>query len=497
MLPPARIAGFFLVLIGIALCFAFQKPALSQGGPGAFTGQSMGKDRIQGEEKAVLTDPPMVPAPIERTLPTKVIVNLEIREEIQALAPGVHYNFWTFGGKVPGKFIRVREGDLVEFHLQNHPNNKNPHNIDLHAVNGPGGGASASLIAPGREATFVFRALNPGLYIYHCATAPVGMHVANGMYGLILVEPRGGLPKVDREYYVVQGEIYTHGPNGEKGLQPFSMTKAIDERADYVVFNGAIGSLMGENSLQANVGETIRLYVGNGGPNLTSAFHIIGEILDKVHIEAGSVVNENVQTTLIPPGGAAIVEFKLNTTGTYLLVDHALTRAFNKGALGHLAVRGKANEQIFAGKLAEGVYLPEGSRMRTLELTSGTAPLAPASKAQRIEAGRLVYAQHCASCHQSDGRGVEDAFPPLAESDYLNEDVERSIRIVSYGISEKITVNGQEFNAVMPALELSAQDIASVLTYVYNNWNNNGSDVTVEMVQQGQTKGPIRKADEH
>jgi len=246
---------------------------------------------------------------------------MEIIEEQGEMADGVKYNYWTFGGSVPGSFIRTRVGDEVEFTLKNHPDNKLPHNIDLHAVTGPGGGAASSLVAPGHEKTFSFKTLNPGLYVYHCATAPVGMHIANGMYGLILVEPEGGLPPVDKEYYVMQGDFYTKGRYGDQGFQPFDMEKAIDEKADYVVFNGKVGALTGDKSLTAKVGETVRIYMGNGGPNLVSSFHVIGEIFDRVHVEGGSLINENVQTTLIPAGGAAIVEFKVEVPGTLILVD--------------------------------------------------------------------------------------------------------------------------------------------------------------------------------
>ena len=179
----------------------------------------------------------------------------------------------------------------------------------MHAVTGPGGGAISTFVAPGHEKVFTFKTLNPGLYVYHCATAPVGMHIANGMYGLILVEPEGGLAPVDKEYYVMQGDFYTKGKYGERGLQPFDMQKAIDEAPDYVVFNGRVGALTDKNAITAKVGETVRLFVGNGGPNKVSSFHVIGEIFDKVHVEGGEIINENVQTTLIPAGGAAMVEF--------------------------------------------------------------------------------------------------------------------------------------------------------------------------------------------
>ncbi len=256
---------------------------------------------IQGEETAVLTFAPNVPPPITRKYATKVVVNLEVKEVVKKIADGVEYLFWTFGGEVPGKFIRVREGDLVEFHLMNHPSSKMPHNIDLHAVTGPGGGAASSFTAPGHESQFSFKALNPGLYVYHCATAPVGMHIANGMYGMILVEPKEGLPPVDKEFYVMQGDFYTAGKFGEEGLQPFDQNKAIDERPTYVVFNGSVGSLVGDKALKAKVGERVRMFIGNGGPNLVSSFHVIGEIFDNVYQEGGILPSQKqVQTTLVP-----------------------------------------------------------------------------------------------------------------------------------------------------------------------------------------------------
>src|SRR5215469_3084831 len=272
--------------------------------------------------EAVLTAPPNVPPPTHRTHPVRVIVNLEVREVEKEISEGVRYTFWTFGGTVPGSFIRVRQGDTVELHLKNHPDNKMPHNIDLHGVIGPGGGAASSFTAPGHESQFTFRAMNQGIYVYHCATAPVGMHVGNGMYGLMLVEPPEGMPPVDHEYYVMQGDFYTVGKYREKGLQPFDMQKAIDEKPTYVVFNGSENSLVGDNALTAKVGETVRLFVGNGGPNLVSSFHVIGAIFDRVYSEAGTKVNENVQTTVIPSGGAAIAEFHAIVPGSFVMVDH-------------------------------------------------------------------------------------------------------------------------------------------------------------------------------
>lgn len=440
--------------------------------------------------EAELTTPPMVPAAITRKHPAKVVVRLEVTEEVKQLADGVDYTFWTFGGSVPGKFIRIRENDEVEFHLLNHPDSKNPHNIDLHAVTGPGGGASSTFTAPGHETVFNFKALNPGLYVYHCATAPVGMHIANGMYGLILVEPEEGLPAVDKEYYVMQGDFYTKGKFGEAGLQPFDMEKALDEKPTYVVFNGAVGSLTGDNAITAKKGETVRLYIGNGGPSLISSFHVIGEIFDKVYPEGGSNVNTNVQTTLIPAGGAAMTEFKVEVPGNYVLVDHSIFRTFNKGALGMLKVEGPEELAIYSGQISDKVHIPEGSTVQEMPMAKAPKAQVADSKDMRIALGKTVYAQNCQACHQAEGQGVKGAFPPLAKSDFLNADIDRSIGVVAHGLEGQIKVNGEVYNSTMPKLRLSDEEIANVMTFVLNNWGNNGGEVTLKQVSKARAKNP-------
>ncbi|HEX6928470.1 MAG TPA: copper-containing nitrite reductase [Gammaproteobacteria bacterium] len=441
----------------------------------------------QGEPiHAVTTAPPHVPPPIDRDYPAKVIVEMEVREVEMEISEGVTYTFWTFDGTVPGSFIRIRQGDTVEFHLKNHPDSKMPHNIDLHAVTGSGGGATSSFTAPGRQSQFTFKALNPGLYVYHCATAPVGMHVANGMYGLILVEPPEGLPPVDREYYVMQGDFYTVGKYREKGHQPFDMQKAIEENATYVLFNGSEGALLGDNALQAKVGETVRLFVGNGGPNLVSSFHVIGEIFDKVYTEGGSKYQQNVQTTLVPAGGTAITEFRLEVPGDLVMVDHSIFRAFNKGALGIIQVQGDEHLEIYTGKEVDEVYLGD-------KATAGEPPIigetvaamreGTVTKEQQIAAGKQLYAGTCSVCHQSNGEGLPGVFPPLANSDYLMADKERAIAIVLNGLSGPVTVNGRQYNSVMPAMsQLTDDGIANILTYVMNSWGNEDGMVSAEEV---------------
>jgi nitrite reductase (NO-forming) len=445
----------------------------------------------QGEPvNAVLASPPNVPPPVQRNSPAKVIVHLEVKEVDMEIAEGVTYTFWTFGGTVPGSFIRVRQGDTVEFHLKNHPDSKMPHNIDLHGVTGPGGGAASSFTAPGHQSQFTFKALNQGVYVYHCATAPVGMHVANGMYGLILVEPPEGLPAVDHEYYVMQGDFYTVGKYREKGYQAFDMQKAIDENATYVLFNGSESALTGPRALKADVGQHIRLFVGNGGPNLVSSFHVIGEIFDKVQYEGGTRFQENVQTTLIPAGGAAIVEFHTEVPGSYILVDHSIFRAFNKGALALLEVKGDLRADIYSGKQVDEMYL--GDKLESL------APVAAAAKAsvsgtltreQQAQAGSVLFKGTCSTCHQPNGEGLANVFPPLAKSDFLAKTPQRAIEVVLNGLTGPVTVNGNTYNSVMPPMsQLNDDEVANILTYVQSSWGNTGPQITAKQVAEVRAK---------
>ncbi|MEX1162156.1 MAG: copper-containing nitrite reductase [Nitriliruptor sp.] len=288
-----------------------------------------------------------VPAPIGDRGPTTVAIELETTEREGQLADGTTYTYWTFGDTVPGPMLRVRDGDTVELTLTNRDDSTMAHSIDLHAVNGPGGGAGATQTLPGERNTFTFRALNPGVYVYHCATPHIPTHVAMGMYGLIVVEPEGGLEPVDHEFYVVQGEIYAQQARGTEGLLTYDGDAMAMEHPTNVVFNGAVGALAGDASLQAKVGDTVRIFVGNGGPNLTSSFHVIGEVFDRASVEGGSLINTDVQTTLVPAGGATWVEFRVDVAGDYLLVDHALTRAIDGGAVAVLHVTGDADPTVF------------------------------------------------------------------------------------------------------------------------------------------------------
>ena len=298
----------------------------------------------------IARDPTDIPVSIGIRAATTVRLDLEAMEVVGQLADGTTFPYWTFNGKVPGPFFRVRVGDTVEVHLKNNPNSTMNHSVDFHAVTGPGGGAVFTSSAPGVETMFTFKALNPGLYVYHCATPMVAEHISNGMYGMILVEPEGGLPKVDREFYVMQGEIYTTGKFGEQGMQMPDTEKLLNETPDYYVLNGEVGALTANHPLKANVGETVRIFFGVGGPNKTSAFHVIGEIFDRVYNLASVTTPPmtDVQTTLVPPGGATMVEFQVQVPGRYILVDHALSR-LQRGLAGYLIVEGPEAPEILNG----------------------------------------------------------------------------------------------------------------------------------------------------
>ena len=296
----------------------------------------------------IARDPLDMPGPLASSGPQTLEVLLTTKEVVGSIAEGTTFEYWTFDGQVPGPMLRVRVGDTVNLTLSNDAASKNPHSIDLHAVTGPGGGAVLTQVAPGESKSFSFQALNPGVYVYHCASPVIPMHMTNGMYGLIVVEPKEGLPQVDREFYVMQGELYIAGTEGH---QEFSTDRMLAEQPSYVVFNGRTGALV-DKAPRVSVGETVRIYFGNGGISDISSFHVIGEIFDRVYHEGGSLVNENVQTTLVPAGGATVVEFMVDVPGRYILVDHALAR-LGKGAAGFFYADGEEQPDIYQGGPAD------------------------------------------------------------------------------------------------------------------------------------------------
>ncbi|MCX8474785.1 MAG: copper-containing nitrite reductase [Sphingomonas sp.] len=334
----------FLAGAASALAFALAAPVFA-----APTDGRHGEDPARATAPGVdiARDATDLPPPLARRGPETVRVHLDTVEVTGQLGDGTSYRYWTFNGKVPGPFVRVRVGDTVEVTMKNAADSMMMHNVDFHAVTGPGGGAVATMAAPGETKGFTFKALNPGLYVYHCATPMVAQHIANGMYGMILVEPAEGLPKADREFYVMQGELYTEQPFGTKGELSESVDKLLAEAPEYYVFNGAADALA-KRPLNAKAGETVRIFFGVGGPNKTSSFHVIGEIFDKAYPLASitSAPMTDVQTITVPPGGAAMTDFKVDVPGRFVLVDHALAR-MERGLKGLLVVEGEARPEVF------------------------------------------------------------------------------------------------------------------------------------------------------
>ena len=332
------------VLCLVGLMGAVSVPARAQNHP-----MHTAKDTQTIKAADIVRDSSDLPPSIGDRAPAVVKVTLTSMELVGALDPasGTTYRYWTFDGKVPGPFIRVRQGDTVEVTLVNPKDSTMVHSLDFHAALGPGGGAAISQVPPGQSKTFSFQVNTPGLFVYHCGSPMIAQHIANGMYGLILVEPPGGLKHVDHEYYVMQGEIYTTAPKGKSGLQQFSVENLMQENAQYYVFNGAVDAVAKEYPLHAKEGETVRIFFGNAGPNATASEHMVGEIFTKDYM-FGSLTSPpltGIQTTTVPPGDAAILELKASMPGQFTLMDHAISR-MEKGDIAILQVSGPENTAL-------------------------------------------------------------------------------------------------------------------------------------------------------
>ena len=299
---------------------------------------------------------PKVPPAATRTSQAIVSVHFDVVEGAQAIDPnGTLYTTWGYrldGDNqvttgTPGPMIRARVGDVLRFSLTN--DGTMPHNVDLHAVTGQGGGAKDLTVAPGETATIEARLLYPGFFMYHCAAGDVPMHISQGMYGGILVDPETPLPAVEHELYMVQSEYYT--TKAADGSLTTDRAAITDESPSHVVFNGAVGSLTGDNAPRIKVGESMRIFFINAGLNLDSNFHPIGSHWDRVWEDAG-LLNpplRGIQTILVPAGGGTVVDLIGQVPATIVLVDHALARAFDKGAIGQIVVEGNPNPEIYEG----------------------------------------------------------------------------------------------------------------------------------------------------
>jgi nitrite reductase (NO-forming) len=329
--------------------------------------------------------------------PTK-IVRLDTTHKIIDLAPGVKYSAWTFGDQVPGPTIRARVGDRIQFSMTNRSDEPVPgvrltaapmmHSMDFHAAMVSPQEKYRS-IAPGQTIMFEFTLNYPGVFMYHCGTPMVLEHIASGMYGVVVVEPRGGYPtKPDREYVIVQSEFYT-APDAQKRkvdgvpLYVLDGTRVRSKSPTYTVFNGRYNGFM-EKPLPAKPGERVRLYVVNVGPSNTSSFHVVGAIFDRVWIE-GNPDNQfrGMQTVLLGSSSSAIVEFIVPEPGSYIMVDHHFANA-SQGAVGLIAAGGTPEEG--AG-----------------EHEHHNIPATAAPTDEIAVRGKLSFESKCLACHSIAG----------------------------------------------------------------------------------------------
>jgi copper-containing nitrite reductase len=401
-------------------------------------------------EDAQWTFAPNVPPAITRQEQRRLIVRWSIKENAAEIAPGVTYDdFWGFEGRVPGPMLRVREGDLVEVHLTNELKSTHTHNIDFHFVMGPGGGAAALSVPPGQEAVLEARAMMPGFYMFHCATPDIPTHIANGMYGYVLVEPAGGMPHADKEFYVVQSEIYTN--DGEPGHKTLAMERAEKMDPQYVVFNGAVGSMLKDKAPHVQENQTVRVYVGNAGPNLISSFHVIGQIFDRVYRE-GDLISppaQGLQTTLIPAGGSAVVEFTPRVPGTFLLVDHAIFR-LHHGAVASVVVDGPQRAEIFEP------MTDRNKSPMSVDSHVGNAPSMPGMTHPPVEPSHDAHDHNGGEPRQADAPRLKPVAHPAAaqptpaplEAAMANAPVATVKILRGSGIYTK----GQTVNAYSPAV---------------------------------------------
>ena len=383
---------------------------------------------------------PNVPPAATRDQQAIVDVHFDVVEGVKAIDPnGTEYTTWgyrlhgdtTVTTGTPGPIIRARVGDVLRFTLTN--DGSMPHNVDFHAVSGQGGGAKDLTVGPGETATIEARLLYPGMFMYHCAAGDVPAHISQGMYGGILVDPAQPLPKVEHELYMVQSEYYT--TKDASGALVTDRSAITNETPSYVVFNGAVGSMTGDNAPRVQVGDHVRIYFIDAGLNLDSNFHPIGSQWDKVW-EDGGLLNpplRGLQTVLVPAGGGTIVELVAYEPQTIVLVDHALARAFDKGAIGQIVVTGDANPEIYEGFPAatpnaaaspSTPSTPSASAMPSMSMPEPSgSPAAPASTAPAGSGSAIQVSILAGSGTYQPDNAADEFAPTESPADYSVNDL--------------------------------------------------------------------------
>ena len=409
-----------------------------------------------------LSDVPDVP-PLD-SAPIKTI-QLDVVDRVIDLAPGVRFSAWTFGGRVPGPVVHARVGDRIRFSMTNRSDETVPgapsfampmmHSMDFHAAMVSPQDKYRS-IAPGQTIAFEFQLNYPGVFMYHCGTPMILEHIASGMYGMLVVEPRGGYPtRVDRQYAVVQSEFYTKlDPDGRKvdgqPLYVLDTQKVRTKESTYTVFNGVYNGMV-DHPLVATPGERVRLFVLNVGPSNTSSFHVVGAIFDRVWID-GNPDNQfrGMQTVLLPSAGSAIVEFRVPEKGQYIMVDHHFANA-SQGAIGIVDATGSTAEG------SAGIEHHNIPAVATMPSDPDTAK------------GKLQFESKCLVCHTL-GQGPKIG-PDLKDVARRRPDVWLTHWLESPETmlltDETAKDLRKHFTLPMPNQSLSAEDIRQLIKYFH------------------------------
>lgn len=412
-----------------------------------------------------------------------VDVHLVATDKTVAIASGVRYRAWTFGDSVPGPIVHVREGQTVNMTFTNEGTML--HSIDFHAAFTPPSESYVD-IKPGESITFSFVADTPGAFLYHCGTYPTLLHIGNGMYGALIVSPKEGLPEAQRNYVLVQSEWYTRQIAGTLMGPDFAKMKAVEP--DEVVFNGAAFQYA-NHPLPVTVGERVRVWFVNAGPNVWSSFHVIGAIFNKIYPDGDPAhALSGVSTYGVGPGEGAVFDLVFKKAGDYPFVDHVMAHAII-GAKGVFAVRARGDKHPPA--VVKKPAADEGAE--NPDVVQQGASTAAASGPYEFDAqhGAQLYSTHCAMCHKPGGTGMANVFPPLkGNPSVLNADATEHIDTVLHGASGR-EIDGVTYHSIMPpfASQLNDAEVADVVNHERTSWGNNGKIVTVEDVAKVRAAG--------
>jgi nitrite reductase (NO-forming) len=464
----AGIALLVLFLIGSLHSSLNVRPPTPASAAAAVSPLSLASSQPIGQARDARL-PPLQTGPV-------VAVNIVATDRTVEIASGIEYRAWTFNDTVPGPVIHVRQGQTVNVTFTNHGTMQ--HSLDFHSAMTPPTLHYVELM-PGESITYPFVAKVAGAFLYHCGTPPVLLHIGNGMYGAIVVDPAVPLPPASAAYVLVQGEWYTQQVAGTQMGADYQ--KMLNETPDEVVFNGAAFQYK-DHPLPATPGGRVRLYLVNAGPNVWSSFHVIGAIFDKVYPDADPAhALSGVSSYTVGPGDGAVFDLVIDEPGKYPFVDHDMAHAMI-GAQGILAVGQQTAVPPVTAAAAPAT--PPVPAPAATSASSGPYTFDPAH-------GAALYANICVACHQATGMGLAATFPPLkGNAVVLNPDPTKHIEVVLNGLSGEV-IDGVSYPTMMPPLgaALSDIDVADIVNHERTSWDNQGRLVTADQVNAVRAKG--------